>query len=55
MTIYTSIKDYVKRHRNGLLITATIAGGSYFAGKYATSKIRNIQEKGAAERLAKEK
>ncbi|KAI9366566.1 Peroxin-3 [Pilaira anomala] len=54
MTIYTSVKDYVKRHRNGLLITATIAGGSYFAGKYATSKIRNIQEKTTADRLAKE-
>lgn len=55
MTIYTSIKDYVKRHRNGLLITATIAGGSYFAGKYATSKIKSISEKSTAERLAKEK
>ncbi|KAG2199668.1 hypothetical protein INT47_005193 [Mucor saturninus] len=54
MTIYTSLKDYVKRHRNGLLITATIAGGSYFAGKYATSKIKSISEKSTAERLAKE-
>lgn len=55
MTIYTSIKDYVKRHRNGLLITATIAGGTYFAGKYATTKIRDIQERTTADRLAKEK
>lgn len=55
MTIFTSIKDYVKRHRNGLLITATIAGGGYFAGKYATTKIRDIQEKATADRLAKEK
>lgn len=55
MTIYTSVKDYVKRHRNGLLVSATIAGGSYFAGKYATSKIRSIQEKATADRLAKEK
>lgn len=55
MTIYTSLKDYVKRHRNGLLITATIAGGGYFAGKYATTKIREVQERATTDRLAKEK
>lgn len=55
MTFITSVKDYVKRHRQGLLVTATIVGGGYFAGKYATNKIRDIQEKSTAERLAKEK
>lgn len=55
MTLLTSVKDYVKRHRRGILITATIAGGGYFAGKYAAGKIRDLQEKAAAERLAKEK
>ncbi|KAI8341559.1 Peroxin-3 [Blakeslea trispora] len=54
MTLLTSVKDYVKRHRRGILITATIAGGGYFAGKYAAGKIRDLQEKAAAERLAKE-
>lgn len=54
MTFITSVKDYVKRHKQGLLITATIAGGGYFAGKYATNKIRDIQEKSTADRLAKE-
>lgn len=55
MTLITSVKDYVKRHRQGLLITATIAGGSYFAGKYATNKIRDMQERATADRIAKEK
>ncbi|KAI7905032.1 Peroxin-3 [Cokeromyces recurvatus] len=54
MTLITSIKDYIKRHRQGLLITATIAGGGYLAGKYASNKLRDIQEKSTAERLAKE-
>ncbi|KAF1801920.1 Peroxin-3 [Mucor lusitanicus] len=54
MTFITSVKDYVKRHRQGLLVTATIVGGGYFAGKYATNKIRDMQEKSTAERLAKE-
>ncbi|KAI8885386.1 Peroxin-3 [Backusella circina FSU 941] len=54
MTFVSSVKDYVNRHRRGLFITATIAGGGYFAGKYATTKIRDIQEKATAERLAKE-
>lgn len=55
MTIFTSVKDYVKRHRQGLLVTATIAGGGYFAGKYAANKIREMQEKSTSDRLAKEK
>lgn len=55
MTFITSVKDYAKRHKQGLLVTAAIAGGGYFAGKYATNKIKDIQEKSTADRLAKEK
>ncbi|OBZ82476.1 Peroxisomal biogenesis factor 3 [Choanephora cucurbitarum] len=54
MTILTSAKDYIKRHRRGILVTATIAAGGYFTGKYAAGKIRDLQDKAAAERLAKE-
>ncbi|KAI9470747.1 MAG: Peroxin-3 [Benjaminiella poitrasii] len=54
MTLITSLKGYIKRHRQGLLITATIAGGGYLAGKYASNKLRDIQEKSTNERLAKE-
>ncbi|KAI8995000.1 Peroxin-3 [Pilobolus umbonatus] len=54
MTFLTSVKDYIKRHRTGLLVTATIAGGGYLAGKYATTKIMEIQERTTAERMAKE-
>lgn len=37
------------------MVTATIAGGSYLAGRYATTKLKEYQEKSTAERLAKEK
>ncbi|KAI8575944.1 hypothetical protein K450DRAFT_259067 [Umbelopsis ramanniana AG] len=49
-----SIKDYTKRHRKGLLITATIIGGGIFAGQYARNKIQELQDKAASERMAKE-
>ncbi|KAH8553101.1 Peroxin-3 [Umbelopsis sp. PMI_123] len=49
-----SIKDYTKRHRRGLLITATIIGGGIFAGQYARNKIQELQDKAASERMAKE-
>ncbi|CAO3687847.1 unnamed protein product [Rhizopus microsporus] len=54
MTLITSVKDYIKRHRKGIFITTAIAGGSYLAGKYAATKIRDMQERATAERLAKE-
>ncbi|KAI8327964.1 Peroxin-3 [Chlamydoabsidia padenii] len=54
MTLLTSLKDYAKRHRRGLMVTATIAGGSYLAGRYATNKLKEYQEKSTAERLSKE-
>ncbi|KAI9244414.1 Peroxin-3 [Sporodiniella umbellata] len=54
MTLITSVKDYVKRHQRGLMATAIIAGGGYLAGKYATNRIRDVQEKATSERLAKE-
>ncbi|CAO3597014.1 unnamed protein product [Absidia cylindrospora] len=44
MTLLTSLKDYAKRHCRGLMVTATIAGGSYLAGKYATNKLKEYQE-----------
>jgi peroxin-3 len=50
-----SIKDYTKRHRKGLLVTATIIGGGIFAGQYARNKIQELQDKAASERMAKEK
>ncbi|KAI8368180.1 Peroxin-3 [Radiomyces spectabilis] len=54
MSLLNSVKDYVKRHRRGLFITATIAGGGYLAGRYATGKIRDLQEKASAERMSRE-
>ncbi|ORX48835.1 hypothetical protein DM01DRAFT_1326094 [Hesseltinella vesiculosa] len=54
MAILTSVKDYVKRHRRGLFVTATLAGGTYLAGRYASNKLKEFQEKSTSERLAKE-
>ncbi|EIE83189.1 hypothetical protein G6F46_003054 [Rhizopus delemar] len=54
MAVITSVKNYIKKHKKGIFISAAIAGGSYLAGKYAATKIRDIQEKATTERLAKE-
>ena len=55
MPFLQSVKDYTKRHRKGLFITAAIGGGSYLLGRYATVKLRDLQEKAMTERVAKEK
>ncbi|KAI7851434.1 Peroxin-3 [Circinella umbellata] len=54
MPFFQSVKDYTKRHRKGLFITAAIGGGSYLLGRYATGKLRDLQEKAMTERVAKE-
>ncbi|KAI9491894.1 Peroxin-3 [Zychaea mexicana] len=54
MPLFQSVKDYTKRHRKGLFITAAIGGGSYLLGRYATGKLRDLQEKAMTERVAKE-
>lgn len=55
MPFLQSLKDYAKRHRKGLMVTAAIGGGSYLLGRYATEKLRDFQEKAMTERVAKEK
>lgn len=55
MPFLQSLKDYAKRHRKGLMVTAAIGGGSYLLGRYATEKLRDFQEKTMTERVAKEK
>ncbi|CDS05857.1 hypothetical protein LRAMOSA08385 [Lichtheimia ramosa] len=54
MPFLQSLKDYAKRHRKGLMVTAAIGGGSYLLGRYATEKLRDFQEKAMTERVAKE-
>ncbi|KAI7883048.1 Peroxin-3 [Lichtheimia hyalospora FSU 10163] len=54
MPFLQSLKDYAKRHRKGLMVTAAIGGGSYLLGRYATEKLRDFQEKTMTERVAKE-
>jgi uncharacterized integral membrane protein len=55
MTLIRSVKDYAKRHQQGLTMTAVVVGGTLLAGQYAAYKWREAQEEAAAERLAKEK
>ncbi|KAI7864597.1 Peroxin-3 [Spinellus fusiger] len=54
MPFFVSVKDYVKKHQRGLLMTATFVGGGYLASRFASRKIRDLQEKATAERQAKE-
>ncbi|RCH84174.1 hypothetical protein CU098_000672, partial [Rhizopus stolonifer] len=52
--MFTFVKDYFKRHRKGIFIISTLTGGIYLASNYAVSKLKDVQEKATAERLAKE-
>ncbi|CAO3704104.1 unnamed protein product [Rhizopus stolonifer] len=52
--MFTSVKDYIKRHRKGIFIISTLASGSYLASNYVVSKLKDVQEKATAERLATE-
>ncbi|KAI8885510.1 Peroxin-3 [Backusella circina FSU 941] len=54
MTLIRSVKDYAKRHQQGLTMTAVVVGGTLLAGQYAAYKWREAQQEATAERLAKE-
>lgn len=55
MPLLSTIKDYAKRYRKSLMVTAAIGGGSYLLGRYVANKLRDLQEKAMTERVAKEK
>ncbi|XP_029452377.1 peroxisomal biogenesis factor 3 [Rhinatrema bivittatum] len=44
--------NFLKRHRRKLLFVGAAAGGVYLLGRYAQKKIREIQEREAAEYIA---
>ncbi|CAH1773620.1 unnamed protein product [Owenia fusiformis] len=48
----SSIWGFVKRHRRKFLFTGAVVGGVVLLGKYARSKIQQLQEKEAADCLA---
>ncbi|XP_072120877.1 peroxisomal biogenesis factor 3 [Mobula birostris] len=43
---------FVKRHRRKFLFTGALIGGAYLLGKYAQKKLRDLQEREAAEYIA---
>ncbi|XP_078262026.1 peroxisomal biogenesis factor 3 [Rhinoraja longicauda] len=47
-----SVWAFVKRHRVKMLYTGALVGGVYLLGKYAQKKIRDLQEREAAEYIA---
>ncbi|KAM4043448.1 peroxisomal biogenesis factor 3 [Anomaloglossus baeobatrachus] len=47
-----SVWNFLKRHKRKFLIFGAFAGGVYIFGKYAQKKIREIQEREAAEYIA---
>ncbi|KAG8444300.1 hypothetical protein GDO86_009473 [Hymenochirus boettgeri] len=47
-----SMWNFLKRHKKKFLFVGAVAGGVYLLGKYAQRKIREIQEREAAEYIA---
>ncbi|KAM4772350.1 peroxisomal biogenesis factor 3 isoform 2-T2 [Rhinophrynus dorsalis] len=47
-----SMWNFLKRHKKKFIFIGAVAGGVYLLGKYAQKKIRDIQEREAAEYIA---
>ncbi|XP_061785259.1 peroxisomal biogenesis factor 3 [Nerophis lumbriciformis] len=50
--MFSSVWNFVKRHKRKFIVTGAVVGGVYFLSKYAQSKIRELQEKEATEYIA---
>ncbi|XP_029903729.1 peroxisomal biogenesis factor 3 [Myripristis murdjan] len=50
--MFSSAWNFVKRHRRKFIFAGAVVGGVYFLGKYAQKKMREIQEREAAEYIA---
>ncbi|XP_034756658.1 peroxisomal biogenesis factor 3 [Etheostoma cragini] len=50
--MFSSVWNFVKRHKRKFIVTGAVVGGVYFLGRYAQKKIRDIQEKEATEYIA---
>uniref|UniRef100_H3CE18 Peroxisomal biogenesis factor 3 n=1 Tax=Tetraodon nigroviridis TaxID=99883 RepID=H3CE18_TETNG len=50
--MFSSVWDFLKRHKRKFIFTGATVGGLYFLGKYAQKKLRETQEREAAEYLA---
>ncbi|XP_077566501.1 peroxisomal biogenesis factor 3 [Stigmatopora nigra] len=50
--MFSSLWNFVKRHKRKFIFTGAAVGGVYLLGKYASSKIRQLQEKEANHYIA---
>ncbi|XP_029352494.1 peroxisomal biogenesis factor 3 [Echeneis naucrates] len=50
--MFSSVWDFIKRHRRKFIFAGAAVGGVYFLGKYAQKKLRELQEREATEYIA---
>ncbi|CAG5928476.1 peroxisomal biogenesis factor 3 [Menidia menidia] len=50
--MFSSVWNFIKRHKRKFIFTGAVVGGVYLLGKYAQMKIKEIQEKEATEYIA---
>ncbi|XP_028296352.1 peroxisomal biogenesis factor 3 [Gouania willdenowi] len=50
--MFSSIWNFMKRHKRKFLFTGAVVGGVYVLGKYAQKKLRDLQEREATEYIA---
>lgn len=50
--MFSSVWNFIKRHKKKFIFTGAVIGGVYVLGRYAQKKIREIQEKEASEYIA---
>uniref|UniRef100_A0A3P9PG66 Peroxisomal biogenesis factor 3 n=1 Tax=Poecilia reticulata TaxID=8081 RepID=A0A3P9PG66_POERE len=50
--MFSSVWNFIKRHKKKFIFTGAVVGGVYLLGKYAQKKIREVQEKEASEYIA---
>ncbi|KAM4713143.1 peroxisomal biogenesis factor 3 [Anableps anableps] len=50
--MFSSVWNFIKRHKKKFIFTGAVVGGVYFLGKYAQKKVKEIQEKEASEYIA---
>uniref|UniRef100_A0A3B3CTE3 Peroxisomal biogenesis factor 3 n=1 Tax=Oryzias melastigma TaxID=30732 RepID=A0A3B3CTE3_ORYME len=50
--MFSSLWSFVKRHKKKFIFTGVMVSGVYLLGKYAQKKLKEVQEKEAAEYIA---
>uniref|UniRef100_A0A1A8EK35 Peroxisomal biogenesis factor 3 n=1 Tax=Nothobranchius korthausae TaxID=1143690 RepID=A0A1A8EK35_9TELE len=50
--MFSSVWNFIKRHKKKFIFTGAVVGGVYIFGRYAQKKIRDIQEREATEYIA---